>query len=432
MSEEQRALKISLLLTGNELMSGDIVDSNSAMLAEQLSRHGGSIFYKATVGDDLALLEQEIERISALSDVLVVNGGLGPTVDDMTAEALSNVLGVALVEHPQAMHDLKAWCELKNIAFTSSNAKQAVLPEGIELVHNRTGSAPGFTVSHNACQIFCTPGVPSELRHMFLEEILPRIPLNASSNIKRLRFRMFGMGESGIQQRILNSELSIPPEIELGFRASLPMLELKLQASRKEDYPALERTADSLKGLFGAHIVTEDDRPIARVVLDLLMAQSKRVTFAESCTGGLISSMLTEQNGSSQVFDAGFVTYSNEMKTDMLGVSPETLNEHGAVSEPVVQHMLAGALSRSGADLGVAVSGIAGPSGGTEDKPVGTVWVAWGGAENIQSHCFYFPMGRKRFQVMVAALAFDLVRRELLGLDEAAVYFKERSLKEKV
>lgn len=421
-------LKVSLLLTGNELMSGDIVDSNSATLAEKLGAFGCPVFYKATVGDDLTVLKSEIARIAAFSDVLIVNGGLGPTVDDLTAEALAGVLNVALVENKEAMAQLKTWCEQKNIAFNEANRKQAILPEGVEIIPNATGSAPGFAATIDGCRVYCTPGVPSELFRMFDEQVLPRLNLGSGAELKRYRFRLFGMGESGIQQRLLRSDVQLPKGVELGFRASLPMLELKLQAASKEHYQALEDAANLARGLFGAHIVTEDGRSIAHVVKDILLEQGKRVCFAESCTGGLISAMLTELDGASQVLDAGFVTYSNEMKSEMLGVQESTLAADGAVSEDVVREMLHGALSRSKADIGVAVSGVAGPSGGSEDKPVGTVWLAWGSLENVKAHCFYFPMDRKRFQIIVAALAFDLLRRELLNIDQEAVYMRERAL----
>jgi len=422
-------LRVSLLLTGNELMSGDIVDSNSAMLAEKLGLFGCGIFYKATVGDDLSLLQNEISRIAEFSDVLIVNGGLGPTVDDLTAEALAKVMGVELIENAEALAQLTAWCEQKNMALNSSNRKQAILPEGVEIIENSTGSAPGFASIISECKVFCTPGVPYELKRMFDDEIVPRLALGSGAKLKRHRMRLFGMGESGIQQRIIKSGFKMPKEIELGFRASIPMLELKLQATKEQDYSALEDCLVQARSLFGSHIVTEDSRSIAHVAKDLLIERGQRVTFAESCTGGLISSMLTELDGASNVFDAGYVTYSNAMKQAMLGVSEAALAEHGAVSELVVREMLSGALENSGADIGVSVSGVAGPSGGTEDKPVGTVWVAWGRTDAIKAYCFYFPMDRKRFQHIVAALAFDLVRRDLLGNEDEAVYFKERALR---
>lgn len=428
-NNNQTTVKVSLLLTGNELMSGDIVDSNSAMLAERLGRFGCSIFYKATIGDDMGLLVSEIKRIAEFSDILIVNGGLGPTVDDLTAEALAQAMNVPLAEHKSAMEHLEHWCAEKNIALNDANRKQAMLPQGIELIANKTGSAVGFKTTLSDCEVFCTPGVPYELKTMFIEEILPVLPLESRAQIKRHRLRVFGMGESGIQQRIKQSDIKWPTTVDLGFRASMPMLEVKLQANKSDDYAELEQCYQSLKALFGDHVVTEDSRSIAHVVLDLLAGQNKRVCFAESCTGGLIAASLTELDGASKVFDAGFVTYSNAMKESMLGVEATALEAHGAVSEEVVRAMLKGALQRSDADLGVAVSGVAGPSGGTEDKPVGTVWVAWGSLEELKAYPFFFPVDRKRFQVLVSALAFDLLRRELMGSTETAVYFKERRSK---
>jgi nicotinamide-nucleotide amidase len=237
------------------------------------------------------------------------------------------------------------------------------------------------------------------------------------------------MGESGIQTLLKKHIANWPTEIELGFRASLPMLEVKLQAQNKSDYPALEQCLAQVKGLLGDHIVTEDHRVISAVVKDLLIEKQQTITFAESCTGGLIAANLTEIAGASAVFEAGFVTYSNAMKQALVNVSDASLRQHGAVSEPVVREMLSGALVKTNANIGVAVSGVAGPSGGSNEKPVGTVWIAWGTATHAKAHCFYFPVDRKRFQILVAAVAFDLVRRELLGINEQAIYFKERTFK---
>ena len=421
--------KLSLLLTGNELMAGDIVDSNSAMIAQMTQALGCPIFYKATVGDDLDLLSHEITRIAEFSDVLIVNGGLGPTIDDLTAEALANVMGVALEEQPQALQQLERWCESKRISLNAANRKQVILPQGIELIANATGSAPGFSAMVRNCKVICTPGVPSELKHMFRDEILPNLDISKNAQVKRYRLRVFGMGESGIQTLLKKHIANWPTEIELGFRASLPMLEVKLQAQNKSDYPALEQCLAQVKGLLGDHIVTEDHRVISAVVKDLLIEKQQTITFAESCTGGLIAANLTEIAGASAVFEAGFVTYSNAMKQALVNVSDASLRQHGAVSEPVVREMLSGALAKTNANIGVAVSGVAGPSGGSNEKPVGTVWIAWGTATHAKAHCFYFPVDRKRFQILVAAVAFDLVRRELLGINEQAIYFKERTFK---
>lgn len=421
-------MKVALLLTGSELMTGDIVDSNSAMIAEHCLDQGFQIAYKVTVPDEMALLISEMERLSQLYDVLIVNGGLGPTQDDMTAEALAEVLGKQITEHTEAMSHLKSWCEQKNYHLSEANKKQAMLPEGIDLLANKIGSAVGFWAMHNHCRIYCTPGVPHELKLMLREEILSHIKTydDSKKQTKRLRYSTFGYGESKLQQMLAETLPDWPDYLEQGFRASLPLIELKLKVDQVEYHASLMEWGKKIEDLLGDHIVASDQRSIARVVVDLLSQKGKKVTFAESCTGGKIASLITEVSGASSVFEAGIVSYSNDIKHQVLQVSKESLEQQGAVSEAVVREMLRGALRLSGADLGVSVSGIAGPNGGTPEKPVGTVWLAWGSKEDIKARQFYFPGSRVFFQEVVSALALDLIRRELIGSQEEPVYFRSR------
>ena len=421
-------MRLNLLLTGNELMTGDTLDSNSAMIAQLCFDQGIQVAAKSTIGDDFEQLVSEIKRLSQHAEVLIINGGLGPTSDDLTAAALARVLELPLVEHPQALQHLHSWCEQRNYPLTDANRKQAILPQGIELIANEVGSAVGFKATYQGCLLMCTPGVPHELKRMLQNHILPELNTLLPAHIqpKRVRFHVFGFGEANLQQLIKEQCADWPESLELGFRASMPLLEIKLKVNAREDYPLLESWTEKLRALLGAHIVTEDERSLAKVVIDLLAERKQTVTCAESCTGGKIASMLTEVAGSSQVFEAGFVTYANHIKHQVLGVSESSLQTHGAVSEAVVREMLSGALRTSGADLGVSVSGIAGPSGGSDEKPVGTVWLAWGSQSKMHSHCFYFPGNRAFFQRIVSALALDLIRRELLGIDEPADYFQTR------
>jgi nicotinamide-nucleotide amidase len=424
-------MRLNLLLTGNELMTGDISDTNSAMMAQLCFDKGIQVALKSTIPDDFQVLISEIERLSQHADVLIVNGGLGPTSDDLTAEALAKVLGVSLAIHPEALAHLQAWSIKRNYPLTDANKKQTILPKGIDIVANKIGSAVGFKVIHNNCLIFCTPGVPHELKTMMQEEILPELVSMLPGNIqaKRVRYRVFGYGESNLQQMIHEQLPDWPKQIELGFRASMPLLELKLKVDHKQDYTLLEEWKGKVEQLLGSHIVTQDDRSLAEVVVHLLAERGLKVCLAESCTGGKIASLITEVSGSSNVFEAGFVTYANHIKTKVVGVAEETLKQHGAVSEPVVQQMLLGALKVSGADIGLSVSGIAGPNGGSDEKPVGTVWLAWGTQDKVHSHQFYFPGSRQFFQKIVSALALDLIRRQLLNSDEEADYFQTRRYK---
>ncbi len=422
-------MNIQLLLTGNELMRGDTVDSNSAMIAQHLDRLGLNISRKITIGDDLNLLVSQLRELAATGDLLLVNGGLGPTIDDLTARAVAELVGAPLTEHPQAMEHLTAWCAGRGVALNASNLKQAQLPAGASIIPNPRGSAVGFTVRHDQCDIFCTPGVPVELRGMLKQSVIPAIARHLDPGQTRLiqRFHTFGIGESGLQQWIADELPDWPPEVDLGFRAGAPTLEVKvLSPQRKAEEHSLY--VERLRELIGDYIVAQNEGNLPGSLIRVLGEKGMKLTTAESCTGGLIASMLTGQAGASEVFEAGFVTYANDMKERMLGVSGEDLASQGAVSETVVRQMAMGALTVSGADCAVAVSGIAGPSGGTAEKPVGTVWLAWGSAGDMRSVCLHYPYGRKMFQTMVAGAALDLVRRFLCGIEATPRYFRERRL----
>jgi len=422
-------VRLLLLMTGNELMSGVTLDSNSSLIAQKLAPLNRQVAAKVTIGDDFALLCAELDRLAGLADVLIVNGGLGPTSDDLTAEALATVAGVPLQENPEALAHLEAWCGRRALALNAANRKQALLPAGAVIVPNAVGSAVGFRLRHRGCEIVCTPGVPSELRQMLDEAIVPWLAAEfpSSERVVITRLQLFGIGESSLQQRITDEFPDWPAHIELGFRAGAPTLELKVSSFRSEDEADRVACEQRLQAMFAEHIIGTGDTSLQRRVVELSVAAGKRLATAESCTGGLIAALLTEVPGASQAFDAGFVTYSNRIKECVLGVAADTLASHGAVSEAVVREMAQGALVRSGADYAVAVSGVAGPDGGTPDKPVGTVWIAWGSAARLRACELWFPVARKLFQTMVAATALDLLRRELLGIETEPRYFRERS-----
>jgi nicotinamide-nucleotide amidase len=241
-----------------------------------------------------------------------------------------------------------------------------------------------------------------------------------------LRLQTFGLGESTAQQMISDGIADWPVEVELGFRAGAPQMEIKLSVDSSDALPARQRCREQLESLFGDHIIGEGNTQLAEQVLALLRERGATVTTAESCTGGLIASMLTRVPGSSEGFHAGFVTYSNDIKQSALGVREETLARAGAVSEEVVVEMAEGALRKSGAQYVIAVSGIAGPDGGTPEKPVGTVWLAWGDRDRIRTRGLCWPVERTLFQTMIAAAALDMLRRILLGIEEEPRYFAQR------
>ena len=419
--------QIALLLTGNELMSGDTVDSNSAMMATQLGDVGVEIGEKCTVGDDPARLESALARLTDAFPALIINGGLGPTRDDLTSEVVAKLAGVALLEHPDALAHVNNWCARRRIAPNPANLKQAMVPEGCELIDNPRGSALGFALEINGCLVLTTPGVPGELAAM-LPEVVTRLGARLGGSARHIqRLQTFGIGESSVEERVRALGPEWPEQVTLGFRAGMPQLELKLSVASQTLISERQRAAALLERVLGDHLLGEDDARLAACLQDLLLAQGKTMTTAESCTGGLIASMITREPGSSRVFGSGFVTYANAAKHDLLGVAPELLDRFGAVSEPVVAAMLRGALARSGADIGVAVSGIAGPGGATEDKPVGTVWLAWGTEDDLRTHRAVVSGSRSLFQNVVAAAGLDLVRRQLLDLPPLPHYFRRQA-----
>ncbi len=423
-------LNVQLLLTGNEIMSGDTVDSNSAMIAQRLGELAIGVYRKVTVGDDVPLLEAELAAMIATADLVIVNGGLGPTIDDLTAAILAAVAGVPLAEHPQAVAHLQQWCEKRNLQLNAANMKQAMLPAGATIVDNPVGSAVGFEMTVGTCRVICTPGVPSELRSMLdgiVADLAARLQRPMERNI--LRLQTFGLGESTAQQIITDNMPDWPQEVELGFRAGAPQMEIKLSVSSAAAVEAQRSCRDQLQQLFGEHIIGEGDLTLAQRVLQLLRERGATLTTAESCTGGLIASMLTRVPGSSDGFHAGFVTYADAIKQSVLGVHKDTLAQHGAVSEEVVREMALGALDRASADYAIAVSGIAGPDGGTPEKPVGTVWIAWGDREHIRTRGLCWPVERTLFQTMIAAAGLDMIRRILLGIEEEPRYFGQRRIR---
>jgi len=424
-----KALKIQLLMTGNELLSGDILDSNSAMIAQSLKDLGLEVKRKVTVSDDIELLTQEIITMSQQTDILIINGGLGPTIDDMTAQALANAANKSLIEHPQALAHLESWCNKRKTQLSKPNLKQAMLPSNCNIIANEIGSAVGINLTLNNCEIFSTPGVPKELKVMLSKEIMPllneKTPPEMALEISR--FQVYGHGESSLQKLIDETYPNWPDEIELGFRASMPLLEVKLTSRSTLDRSVKNQWRDNLKILLGDHLVNEiHGQPVklAEKVLSLLQKEEKKITTAESCTGGLIANLITEISGSSKSFEAGYITYSNTIKSKLLDVSATVISQHGAVSKETVLAMAKGALNKSKADVVVAVSGIAGPQGGTIEKPVGTVWVAWGYKNKLQNHKLQLHGERIYIQQHVAAIGLDLIRRLLINSQETPNYLK--------
>ena len=416
---------VSILLTGDELMTGDTIDSNSSYLSQSLKDIGIVPYTKRVVGDDLVLLEQSILELSKTSDILVVNGGLGPTIDDLTALALARASGDELARNEEALEHLENWARPRDFILTESNLKQADLPLSCQIIPNPVGSAVGFRTEINDCLVICTPGVPYEFKRMVDDHVVPLIRQkgNISQAYEITRLRLFGITESGLQDIVNDRFPDWPIQVTLGFRVQMPVIEVKLITQNHAELNAF--WTEKFRALFADYIIGKDDTTLPEALNLALKDNGLILTTAESCTGGAIASSVTSEPGSSKVFQGGYVTYSNAIKMSVLGVQEQTLNSHGAVSEEVVIEMAAGALKQSKADIAIAISGIAGPDGGTKEKPVGLVWMAWGSKRNLRARRFFLPVGRKAFQRTATAIAMDLVRREVLGMDTTVDYFSE-------
>ena len=411
-------MKISLLLTGNELMSGDTVDSNSAYIAQSLKDLSLVPYIKKVVGDDTPLLVSSIQELSLVSDVLIVNGGLGPTVDDLTAVALSQAVNSPLVRNADAYAKLDEWATRRGFVMTESNLKQTELPEICEIIDNPNGSAVGFQCVFNDCLIMCTPGVPSELKPMVENHLLPLIRshgnIEATSYITRLR--LFGITESGLQDTVNEVFSDWPDEVELGFRVQLPVIEVKFTTIGEELYELNTKWASKFEAHFSDYVIGRDDTRLSQALNKALSDNGLTITCAESCTGGQIASAITSEPGASSVFEAGYVVYSNRMKEKLLGVPEQTLIDHGAVSEETVVAMAQGALNNSGADVAVSISGIAGPDGGTAEKPLGLVYIGVATKNTIEVTKCNLTGTRNDIRTSTVTMAFNLLTKATLAI----------------
>ena len=411
-----------IMATGEEIRSGALIDSNSAYIADKLEEVGVFVARHTCVGDDLDLLISAFKEIGSRADVAVVTGGLGPTSDDLSAQAAAAAAEVSLVLNQAARQSLENFFKERKRVLNPASQKQALLPEGAQCFANPIGTAPGFSIKIGKCLFFFLPGVPGEMRRMLSDSVLPQLNQNlgATRNFYRVKtLSTFGLTESKAFERLAGLENTFP-EISLGLRVKFPEIQVKLYANGPNEQQLndnLESTARWVTDKMGNKVFSQQGDPMEKAVGQLLREKQATLALAESCTGGLIANMLTNESGSSDYFVFSGITYSNQAKIDILNVSAETIRIHGAVHENTAKEMARGARSISGATYGLATSGIAGPTGGTKDKPVGTVCIGLATPHASVGHRFYFWLGNRIMNKQVFAVAaLDVLRRELLGI----------------
>jgi nicotinamide-nucleotide amidase len=414
-----------ILATGDEIRSGSLVDTNSAFIAEALERAGVPVGRHSCVGDQFDVLVSVLKEIGERADIGIVTGGLGPTTDDLSAEAAAAAAGVDLVLDHRALEEIEIFFKKRQRPMTESNRKQAMLPRGAETLYNPLGTAPGFHLKIRKCDFFFLPGVPPEMRPMLTNDVLPKIEKILGVSRRHCIIKTittFGLTESAAGEKVADLPSRFPG-IKLGLRAKFPEIHIKLYLDGENEIQLIEIIEEAEKWIadrIGRYVLSLNGESMQKVVGRLLKKRSATLAVAESCTGGRIANWLTDVSGSSDYFQFSGVTYSNEAKVKVLGVSPETLEQYGAVHEETVKEMAVGARRLSGADYAIATSGIAGPTGGTEDKPVGTVCIGLATPDTVVGQRFYFPFGRRGLNKSIFAMtALDVLRRELLAGSES-------------
>jgi nicotinamide-nucleotide amidase len=412
---------IEILATGDEILTGAVVDTNSAHIAQALKEIGLLGVRHSCVGDDMNHLVSTLQEIAIRADVAVVTGGLGPTTDDITAEAAAKSAGVELVLNRSALRSVEDYFRTRNRSTSSSNKKQALLPFGAEAIYNPVGTAPGFTLKIERCLFYFLPGVPFEMHRMLSDSVLPSIETlrGGRGELRRVKtISTFGLTESATGERMKGFSAEFPG-IKLGFRAKFPEIQIKLYGSGKDSETIdklMNKATESVLKKLGENVFSVDGMSMEAVVGGLLTEKKATLAVAESCTGGLISHMLTNIPGSSKYFLLSGITYSNDAKTKLLDVSPDIINQFGAVHEKTAKKMAEGVRRIAGATYGLAVTGIAGPDGGTDDKPVGTVCLGLADDRSARGFRFYFPFNnRSRNKKIFAMKALDILRQELMG-----------------
>jgi nicotinamide-nucleotide amidase len=405
-----------ILSTGDELTTGKVVDTNSAFIADRLFTVGVKVAAVLKVGDDREKLLWAMHQGSELGDIIIGTGGLGPTADDLTTELVAEFLGKKLITNQAVADALKKRFEARAIAWTPNNLKQAWFPEDAIIIPNPVGTAPGFRVTmRQGKSLIWLSGVPQEMIAMFNETVMPWITTTPGKDneIFSCTFKIHGLTESKLDDLV--KPVDLRPQDKLSFRAHYPDLTLRLTASggKGEENRFVER-CKQIRRILGTYIYAEGDVALEEKVGQLLIEKNQTIALAESCTGGLISHRITRIAGSSAYYYGGAVTYSNEAKVKFLGVKPATLEKYGAVSEQTALEMSRGIREKTGASVGLSVTGIAGPSGGTPEKPVGTVWISLAQQNNHEARQFQFHGERERVILGTSQAALNWLRLTLL------------------
>jgi len=405
-----------VLCIGTELTRGELVNTNASFLAAGLTTAGFQVVGIDTVDDDAARVGAALRRAASAANVIVATGGLGPTTDDITTACVARELGVSLQRDEASLAAIRARFERLGRSMSTSNEKQADFPVGANVIPNPNGTAPGFSVRIGRASAFFLPGVPREMAPMFEHEVLPSVTPLVDEAYHQVLLRTYGLPESEVNDRLSGVEAEFG--VTLGYRASFPIIEVKVLAHDRDRALAESRArqaANEVRSRLGTVVFGEGDISFAQALGAELVARGWRLAAAESCTGGLVGEILTERGGASAFFLGSTVTYDDRAKTALLGVDPELVRSHGAVSSEVARAMAKGALARFEADVALAITGIAGPGGGSAEKPVGLVHYAVATHEGVSEKHAVFSGDRHFIRLRACYAALGLVLRAVRG-----------------
>jgi nicotinamide-nucleotide amidase len=412
-------MRAEIITIGDEILIGQIIDTNSAWMAEQLNIAGVEVYQITSVHDDRNHILQAFKDASQRVDIVLITGGLGPTKDDITRKVLCEYFETGLVFHEPTFNHIRERFGKRGIDLNKLNRDQALVPETCTVLHNEAGTAPGMWFEKDGVVFVSMPGVPFEMKYLMTREVLPRLVL--SGKLKVIRHKTVltqGVPESMLAIRIEEWENNLPPFIKLAYLPNPMSVRLRLTATGNDASmlsDEIDRQVERLKILLPVEIYGYDDDTMASAAGKLLLGRKETLAVAESCTGGHIGHLLTLTPGASGWFRGGIIAYDNEIKTGLLGVSSSTLNAHGAVSEQTAREMAAGAKKVLASDYGVGITGIAGPDGGTPEKPVGTVWIAVTGPTKFLSEKFVFGNNRERNILRASQSALQLLRKLIIS-----------------
>lgn len=411
-------MRAEIIATGTELLSGGVLDTNSLFLSEELMLCGIETAFKTVVGDDEKDMEEAVRRALGRVDAVIITGGIGPTEDDITRKVIAKIVKRRLVLNEEALKAIHVRLAGRGREHATSNDRQALLPAGVRMLANPVGIAPGFYLDEEERFLAVLPGVPSEMEAMFSEGLRPVLEerFGNRSFIRRRILRTAGLSESAVNQA-LQDILKQEPRIA-GLTAKETGVDIRVvvrEGSAERSQAIIQKIEKTVRERLGDAVYGVDGQEMAEVVGALLKQRRLRLAVAESCTGGMIGSRITEIAGSSDYFDRAAVVYSNDSKTAMLGVPKELIEKHGAVSGEVAAAMAQGILQAARTDIGIGVTGIAGPGNESEEKPVGLVYIGLASSEGVKTGEFRFLGTRAQIRLKTSQMALDMVRRHLIG-----------------